>query len=88
MGELEVLPSATVLSVQYMMRSRPNVEFGLKIVDVCKAQVHTIRQEEILGEKQVRLQRGAPQMVEIGAAFQNRLQFDIGVETMNDGQKH
>ena len=51
--ELVVLPSATVLSVKHMMKSRPNVEFGLKIGDVCKAQIHTIGQEKVLGEKLV-----------------------------------
>ena len=49
--ELVVLPSATVLSVKYVMISRPNVKFGLKIGDVCKAQIHTIGQEKVLGEK-------------------------------------
>ena len=54
-GELVVLASATVLTVKNMMKSRPNIEFGLKIGDVCKTQVHTIWQEKILGEKLVEL---------------------------------
>ena len=48
---LRVLPSATVFAVEYMMGSSPNVEFGLKIVDVRRPQLHTIGSEEILGEK-------------------------------------
>ena len=52
-GELVVLASATVLPVKDVMKSRPNIEFGLKIGDLCKAQVHTIWQEKILGEKLV-----------------------------------
>ena len=52
-GELVVLASATVLTVENMMKSRPNIEFGLKTGDVCKAQVHTVGQEEILEEKLV-----------------------------------
>lgn len=47
---LRVLPSATVFAVEYMMGSWPNVEFGLKIVDMCEPQVHTVGQEKILGE--------------------------------------
>ena len=56
-GELVVLSSATVLTVEDMMKSRSNVEFGLKIGDVCKTQIHTIGKEKILGEKLVGFQR-------------------------------
>ena len=52
LGELEVLPGATVFTV-HMMGGRPNIEFGLKIVDVCKPNVHTVGKEELLGEKYV-----------------------------------
>ena len=50
MGELIVLASATVLSIKYMTKGRPNIELGLKIVNVCEANVHTLWQEKDLGK--------------------------------------
>ena len=55
-GELFVLAGATVLPIKYVMKCRPNIELGLKIVDVCEAYVHTLRQEKSLGKELVRFQ--------------------------------
>ena len=56
MGELFVLAGATVLPIKYVVECRPNIELGLKIVDVCEAYVHTFRQEKSLGKELVRFQ--------------------------------
>ena len=87
-GELVVLAGATVLLVKYMMKCRPNVELGLKIGDVCEAHVHTIGQEKSLRKELVGFQCEAPKVVKIGTAFQNRLQFLIGIDAMDNGKKH
>ena len=86
-GELVVLAGATVLPVKHMMKCRPNVELGLKIGDVCEA-LHTIGQEKSLRKELVGFQCGAPKVVKIGTAFQNRLQFLIGIDAMDNGEKH
>ena len=54
MSKLVVLASATVLPVKYMMKGRPKIEFGLKIVDVCEADIHILWQEKDLGKKLMR----------------------------------
>ena len=70
------------------MKRGTNIELGLEIVDVCKAKIHTLREERGLGKSLVCFQGGTPEVIKIGAAFQNCLQLLIGVETMNNGQKH
>ena len=87
-GELAALTGTTVLPVKHMMKCRPNVELGLKIGDVCEAYVHTIGQEKSLRKELVGFQCEAPKVVKIGTAFQNRLQFLIGIDAMDNGKKH
>ena len=58
---------------------------------MCKAKIHTLREEKGLGKSLVCFQGGTPEMIKIGAALQNCLQLLIiliRVETMNNGQKH
>ena len=85
MSELVILAGSAVLPIKYVVKCRTKIELGLKIVDVCKAKIHTLRKEKGLGKSLVCFQGGTPEVIKIGAAFQNCLQLLIGVETMNNG---
>eukprot|EP00435_Cladocopium_sp_Y103_P068116 s357_g31.t1 len=67
---------------------RADAEFGLQGRHVNETDIDRIRLKEVLHEKNmVRKSRG-PEVVKIGTTFQNGVQLGVGVETVDDHEKH
>ena len=52
-GELKVLPRATILSVESVVHCRAHIKFGLQILDMGKPDIDASRLEKLAGEKVV-----------------------------------